>query len=84
MGEAGVKFNYGYILFCTLIFVFLIFRRNNAVNKINLLVFALYTIGFIIFGVKDPSSRFKLILAHALISVLHLIILLFFNFKRRK
>lgn len=86
MGETLQHMNYWVILifFILLLCVFLL--NKNRFNKINLMVFLMYSFLFVIFQSNDYFSLYQITLLHFTLSAIHLslvlIVNLFFIFKR--
>ena len=79
MGETLSTLNPGVLLLFLFGFALIILARGNWFNKINLLVYILYSVGFVLTQKYIGYSLFQGILLHFVVSVTHLLFVFGFN-----
>jgi len=70
--DVQLDFNYWFITFVGLIFIAFVFFRKTMFDKISCAIFFLYTFLFVALKSNVPGDLFKMILAHFLLTIIHL------------
>lgn len=84
MGDELLDLNYWVVFVYLILFLIFILLNNNLFNKINLFIFASYSVYYIFFG-KSYNDLFAVILMYSIVGILHLSLCLVVNvFAKRK